>query len=197
MAISDKLTQLQNDIESAYSSIQIKGGTIPNNKNTNNLASAIINIPSGSSTTDKEKATLQSLVERKASTYTETFNYDNEVYSVIDSSLFDDDETYRIKNIGQRAFNSFANATHSIRIKMPKYLESISGSNWHGATRVSYYDFSNYKGDTVPLYTSTTTNLGNSSAIVLVPKRLETAWKTATGWASFATQIIGVEEEYN
>ena len=35
MAISDKLTQLQNDIESAYSSIQIKGGTIPTNKNTN------------------------------------------------------------------------------------------------------------------------------------------------------------------
>ena len=37
MAISDKLTKLSTDITNAYNSIQEKGGTIPTNKNTENL----------------------------------------------------------------------------------------------------------------------------------------------------------------
>lgn len=46
MAISDKLAKLKTDISNAYSSIQEKGGTIPANKNTENLSSSISSIKS-------------------------------------------------------------------------------------------------------------------------------------------------------
>ena len=49
MAISDKLTKLSTDITNAYSTINTKGGTIPANKNTDNLSTAINSIPSGDS----------------------------------------------------------------------------------------------------------------------------------------------------
>lgn len=44
MAISDRLTKLATDIISAYTSIENKGGTIPSDKNTNNLSTAIDSI---------------------------------------------------------------------------------------------------------------------------------------------------------
>ena len=44
MAISDRLNKLTTDITSAYTSIENKGGTIPANKNTNNLPTAIDSI---------------------------------------------------------------------------------------------------------------------------------------------------------
>ena len=80
---------------------------------------------------------------------------------------------------------------------MPKNLDSISGANWHGAARVQFYDFSGYKSATPPVYSSSTTTLGNSSAVILVPDSLVDAWKSATGWVSFASQITGVTEEYD
>lgn len=57
MSISEKLTKLNTDIVNAYNSIQIKNGTIPKNKNTENLANAIESIES-------------------VATYTVTFNSD-------------------------------------------------------------------------------------------------------------------------
>ena len=47
MAIADTLTELATDISNAYDSIDDKGGTLPQSKNTNNLATAIDSIPSG------------------------------------------------------------------------------------------------------------------------------------------------------
>lgn len=47
MAISDKLTKLATDITNAYEAIDDKGGTIPSNKNTDNLENAIRSIESG------------------------------------------------------------------------------------------------------------------------------------------------------
>lgn len=44
MAIADRLTKLTTDITNAYASIENKGGTIPANKNTNNLSTAIDSI---------------------------------------------------------------------------------------------------------------------------------------------------------
>lgn len=44
MSIADKLTKLNTDITNAYNSISTKGGTIPTNKNTENIASAIDSI---------------------------------------------------------------------------------------------------------------------------------------------------------
>jgi hypothetical protein len=48
MAIADRLNKLRTDISSAYSVVETKGGTIPVDKNTNNLASAIESISGGS-----------------------------------------------------------------------------------------------------------------------------------------------------
>lgn len=47
MAISDKLTKLATDITNAYDAIDDKGGTIPANKNTDNLENAIRSIENG------------------------------------------------------------------------------------------------------------------------------------------------------
>ena len=54
MSIADELTQLATDISNAYSAINTKGGTIPANKNTNNLATAISTI-SGSAKPEETK----------------------------------------------------------------------------------------------------------------------------------------------
>ena len=51
MSIATSLTKLETDITNAYNTINTKGGTIPSNKNTNNLATAINSIPSGGSAT--------------------------------------------------------------------------------------------------------------------------------------------------
>ena len=47
MSIASKLTKLETDITNAYSAVQTKGGTIPSDKNTNNLATAINSISGG------------------------------------------------------------------------------------------------------------------------------------------------------
>lgn len=49
MAISNELNTLKTNILSAYNAIQIKGGTIPANKNTQNLSDAISTIQGGGS----------------------------------------------------------------------------------------------------------------------------------------------------
>ena len=48
MSIETALTKLETDISNAYDVIQTKGGTIPTDKNTENLANAIDSISSSS-----------------------------------------------------------------------------------------------------------------------------------------------------
>ena len=184
-------------LTSIAEAIRQKGGITQQLEFPAGFISAIADL-SGAS--ERMTSALQSMAARKCS-YFEDFAFDNERYAVIDLSSLDDTD-YSISNIGERAFSGFAapseNGTaRKIRIKMPKNLESISGANWHGAARVRYYDFSGYQGVAPPVYSSTTATLGNSSAVILVPNSLVDAWKSATGWVSFASQIIGVAEEYN
>lgn len=47
MSVENQLTQLETDITNAYTAIQTKGGTVPQDKNTNNLSTAIGSIPTG------------------------------------------------------------------------------------------------------------------------------------------------------
>ena len=47
MSISTELTALNNYIKSAYTAVDTKGGTVPQNKNMNNLSTAISSIPAG------------------------------------------------------------------------------------------------------------------------------------------------------
>lgn len=183
-------------LNSIANAIRQKGGTMKQLIFPSEFISAIDNL-SGAS--ERMMAALQAMIERKCS-YFEDFAYDNERYAVIDLSALDGTD-FSIKNIGERALNGFAASSEdgtarTIRVKMPKNLESISGANWHGAARVKYYDFSGYQGVTPPVYSSKTTTLGNSSAVILVPDSLADAWKSATGWVSFSSQIIGVSEEY-
>lgn len=51
MAIANEINILKGNIRNAYTSIQNKGGTIPTNKNTENLSSAIDSISAGGTTT--------------------------------------------------------------------------------------------------------------------------------------------------
>lgn len=53
MAIADKLTKLETDISNAYDTIETKGGTLPTDKNTNNLSTAIDSIPTGGQPTQE------------------------------------------------------------------------------------------------------------------------------------------------
>lgn len=50
MSIATSLTKLETDITNAYNTINTRGGTIPTDKNTNNLPTAIDSIPSGGPT---------------------------------------------------------------------------------------------------------------------------------------------------
>ena len=47
MSVADTIQELATDIGNAYDEVQTKGGTLPQNKNTNNLATAIATIPTG------------------------------------------------------------------------------------------------------------------------------------------------------
>lgn len=58
MAIADKLTKLSIDITNAYTAIDNKGGTIPANKNTDNLASAIGSISTGTTPTGTKQVSI-------------------------------------------------------------------------------------------------------------------------------------------
>ena len=75
MSISNELSDLNDNIIDAYDSINTKGGTVPQNKNTANLASAIASIPqSGGGGNDYDipmEVTRNGTFQRK----TDSFNY--------------------------------------------------------------------------------------------------------------------------
>lgn len=54
MASADLITELNTDLNNAYTSIANKGGTVPENKNSNNLASAIDSIEGGGGSTPSQ-----------------------------------------------------------------------------------------------------------------------------------------------
>lgn len=60
MSIASKLTKLETDITNAYDAVQIKGGTIPSDKNTNNLSTAINSISGGGGKPEQSKTATPS-----------------------------------------------------------------------------------------------------------------------------------------
>lgn len=60
MSIASELTKLETDITNAYSAIQTKGGTIPTDKNTNNLPTAISSISGGGGKPEQSKTATPS-----------------------------------------------------------------------------------------------------------------------------------------
>lgn len=73
MAIADKLTKLATDITNAYDAIDDKGGTIPANKNTDNLENAIRSIQTGATPT----GTKQISITQNGTTTEDVTNYAN------------------------------------------------------------------------------------------------------------------------
>lgn len=60
MSVADKLTKLNTDLTASYNAIEEQGGTVPANKNTENLASAILSIPKGEVATYTELEYIES-----------------------------------------------------------------------------------------------------------------------------------------
>lgn len=60
MSIASELTKLETDITNAYDAVQIKGGTIPSNKNTENLSTAISSISGGGGKPEQSKTATPS-----------------------------------------------------------------------------------------------------------------------------------------
>lgn len=60
MSIATSLTKLETDITNAYDAVQIKGGTIPSDKNTNNLSTAISSISGGGGKPEQSKTATPS-----------------------------------------------------------------------------------------------------------------------------------------
>ena len=71
MSISSNLTKLTTDITNAYTSIENKGGTIPANKNTNNLSTAIDSIQSSNIIGATAEGESISLANTKAMPYSD------------------------------------------------------------------------------------------------------------------------------
>ena len=71
MSISSNLTKLTTDITNAYTSIENKGGTIPANKNTNNLSTAIDSIQSSNIIGATAEGESLSLTNTKAMPYSD------------------------------------------------------------------------------------------------------------------------------
>lgn len=107
MSVADKITQLINDISSSYQKIESKGGTIPTNKNTNNLPDAIDSIPSGGG-----EAVIEPIEITENGTYTAPEGVDG--YSPI------------IVNVNADAwFASFFDNTISGEVTIPSSINSF------------------------------------------------------------------------
>jgi len=74
MSIADSITKLKADITSAYNTIEQKGGTIPSEKNTNNLSDAIESIP-------KKEAVTWHQCPQAVKNFLENVTYDPNDYS--------------------------------------------------------------------------------------------------------------------
>lgn len=103
MSVADRLNKLSTDITNAYTSINNKGGTIPANKNTNNLPTAIDSIQSSNIIGATAEGESLSLTNTKAMPYSDYLvegkseqegepspSYPSEIHSVADDvNLFD------------------------------------------------------------------------------------------------------------
>ena len=146
MAISDTIQSMQTNIENAYSAISTKGGTVPANKNLQNLSTAISSISTGGGGSSK----LPNLIDGSiTSVSAEDFgnatsirdNAFRECYSLVSVSM-----PSSITRIGEDAFNScgltsieigtgvtyvgqsaFSGCNHLISVTIPSGLTSISG----------------------------------------------------------------------
>ena len=113
MSISTELTTLSTNITNAYNAIQTKGGTIPTNKNTENLATAINSISTGGSSSYEED--LINIISNR---------------SVMTSINFPEG----ITSIGNYAFNGCTNLALT---SLPNGITSIGNSVFYNCSSLT------------------------------------------------------------
>ncbi len=108
MAIADTINSMKTNITNAYNAVQTKGGTIPTNKNLENLSTAINSITAGGGIEDvateaalKAKCTADNAGKIYRYTGTTSGNFINGALYIVDYHTYDDYyEEYRGYDLG-------------------------------------------------------------------------------------------------
>ena len=133
MSISSNLTKLTTDITNAYTSIENKGGTIPANKNTNNLSTAIDSIQSSNIIGATAEGESLSLTNTKAMPYSDYVveGKSEQATSTQSANLFDENK-YRNASYNTNVYkytltNIKGNRTLYTKCSLKSGKTSISG----------------------------------------------------------------------
>ena len=110
MAIADTINSMKTNITYAYNAIQTKGGTVPTNKNLENLSTAINSIPAGGGIEDvatvaalKAKCTAENVGKFYKYTGTSSGGFEkNELYCVVENS----GGGYNVLGLGKVTYNT-------------------------------------------------------------------------------------------
>lgn len=94
----------------------------------------------------------------------------------------------KVTSISTNAFNGCYSLS---QVVMPQGVTSIGTNAFNGCYAVIEYNFSACTYVPVLANTSAFSNI-NGVCKILVPLALESAWKTATNWATYANYIVGV-----
>lgn len=192
MSVADKITQLVSDISSSYQKIQSKGGSVPTDKNTNNLPNAIDSIPIGSD------PVITPIEITENGTYTAPENVDGYSPVVVNVPSIDTGKNglYRslllntatefvddtITEIGSVSF--MANRTSLVYVSLPNVATTGAGSKmFQFCTNLKIVDLKNY-----PLTSSTgVSNRNFEGCTSLVYARFGDS--IGTGYACFPNSI--------
>ena len=131
MAISDRLNKLTTDITNAYTSIENKCGTIPSNKNTNNLSTAIDSIEViETATAEGESLSLTNTKAMPYSDYVVKGKSEQEI-STQSANLFDEEKyknaTYTTSTYKYTSTNIKGGRTLYFRAQLKSGATAISG----------------------------------------------------------------------
>ena len=97
MSIASKLTKLETDITNAYDAVQIKGGTIPSNKNTENLSTAINSISGGGGGKPEQSKTVTPTTSSQTILPDEGYTLSSVTVNAVTSSIDSDIKAENIK----------------------------------------------------------------------------------------------------
>ena len=146
MAISNELNTLKTNISSAYAMIQNKGGTVPTNKNTQNLSNAINTIPSGGSVDEYFGS-----ITTKSSSNTTLLHYMTKIPDLLgtptslEQLFYDAQNVTEIGNIDTSKVSDFSQAFYNCR-----KLKSVKQYNTSFAKIFSQCWYNCYDLTTIP-----------------------------------------------
>ena len=148
MSIASELTKLETDITNAYDAVQIKGGTIPSNKNTENLSTAISSISGGGGKPEQNKTvtpTTSSQIILPDEGYTlssVTVEATPEIirYDIMNKYITNTLEKLRIDNIptGNLRLLQPGGSASAARLSFVKYLEFPNNTDTLGVWQFGY-----------------------------------------------------------